>query len=192
MAGVVKLIVAVEEEKARALISECRLSDLDTMPSLHHKIKDIIRECIADNIGYNNTPIAGLSRYNGEPSDLKTVGTNLNEFLPINPNNGSTVLFELQMPQDMVVSVSYEKLLFYSNHVRNAIDDDDASLYLEEFSEGLQLGYSESEDEEMISFIPFIDLKRCKFYARINPSWDISDFNVPGVEQIRLNQMEIF
>lgn len=189
MADIVKLITVIPRDLAIEFIDVKRLSSLDTMPQIHPAIKSTIRDAIREYVGYDNEPIAGLSRFNNTPSELKSVGTSISEYIPTKP--GST-LWELNMPEDMVISVSFTDLLTYNSMVAGIPEGDDLSLEitLEDFKGKISIGYVEGED--VISFIPFIDLNRCKFFALIDQSWGIGDFTVPGVEQIKLTNLHVF
>lgn len=184
--GEVKLITVIPIDLAMQFIDVKRLAEIDTMPQLHPTLKQAIRDSIRENVGYDSEPIAALSRYNNTPSELKSVGTSISEYIPTKP--GST-LWELHMPDDMVISVSFPDLLSY-NHILEDADEDMAEMLMEEFKSKIRVGYIEEED--VISFIPFIDLKRCKFFAQIDQSWGIGDFTVPGVEKVKLTDMHVF
>ena len=58
--------------------------------------------------------------------------------------------------------------------------------------ESLYLGIGEDEDD-VISFIPFLDYKRCKFYATFTPSFEQDrNFNIPGLDKINLRELRSF
>lgn len=187
--AMIKLITVIPRELAIRFIDVKRIDSLDTMPQIHDAIKDAIREAIREYTGYDNEPIAGLSRFNNTPGELQRVGTSISEYLPTKP--GST-LWELYMPEDMVISVNFTDLLSYNKMVLDAPPNDEwiITTIIEDFKDKIVPGYSEGED--VISFIPFIDLNRCKFYALIDQSWGIEELSIPGVEQVKLTNLIVF
>jgi hypothetical protein len=188
--GEIKLITVIPRDLAIQFIDVKRISNtLDTIPQVDKVLKNAIKECIKENIGYDNEPIAGLSRYNNTASELKVVGTSISSYIPTKP--GST-LWELHMPDDMVMSMPFTELLSYNQQIKeiDPSDQDMIDMIVEDFKSRIKLGYVEEDD--VISFIPFIDLKRCKFFALIDQSWSIGDFSVPGVEQVKLTNMHMF
>lgn len=188
----VKILVVMTKKETEDFLAKKRLKGVDTMPHIDMKVKETIRKYISENIGYDDLPIAGLSKHNGVPSELRVVGASLNEYIPLDPKGAGAVLYELHVPRDLVVSIAYDKLLEYSNLIAATEDDFIKDLYLEEFYDLLQLGYVEDGADEMISFLPFIDMNRCKFFASLTPSWDIDDVNIPGAERVKLNTMNLF
>jgi hypothetical protein len=188
MAELIKMITVLSRDKAIEFIATRRVTGLDTMPQIHKKIKEGIRNYIRDNVGYDDVPIASLSKLNGFPGELKSVGTGISDYIP---TKAGTVLFELHMPEDMVVSVSFGDLLAYSKLIGEAGSVDEQDMHLSEFLERIQTGYTDDEDD-VISFIPFIDQSKCKFFALIDQSWDIGGFSVPGADEVKLANMEMF
>jgi hypothetical protein len=191
MGQLVKVIVVLDYEQTREFISTKKMDGVDTLPEMHPRIKNCVKQFIADNTGYDNVPIAGLSQYNGNPGELKKIdGANVNEFFPLRSNN---VLWELHMPDDMACSVSFADLLNYSRFVEEAEDEFEIEGYLEDFNSKISLGYPKDSDEDMLSFIPFIDLNKCKFYGLVSQTWGISEgLNVPGVEQVPMKTLNLF
>lgn len=189
MAGkTLQLTTVLPIELAQEFIHIKRVKDLDTMPHINKHVKRAISQFIKDNIGYDTEqPIAALSRFNNQPGELKTVGTSVADFIPT--KSGST-LWQLTMPEDMAVSIAFTDLVTFSNLLDSEDDSDLIESYVEEFMQTIKLGFL--DDEDVISFIPFIDLSRCTFFALVNPSWGIGNFTVPGVEQVKLTSMDVF
>lgn len=187
MGKTVQLVAVIPKEIFDKFVQNKRVDSLDTMPQLSANVKAVIREFMSDNVGYDKDPIACLSKYNGVPTDIQTVGYHVSEILPT--KTGST-LWQMQMPEDMVISVGVEDLLSYSHMMRDVEDDFELEILGEDFKNLLSIGYSESPD--VVSFLPFIDLNKCKQFAAIDESWDLSRIEVPGVEKVKLVNMNVF
>lgn len=186
---IVKLIIVMTKQQAESLLFNKRVESIDSMPHIDPKVKQVIRDYMEENVGYSNTPIAGLSKWNGEPSDLREVQTNVGDYIKLQKDN---VMFELHVPRDLVISVNFEDLINISTQVSRSTRDFEVEFYLDELKDRLHVGYSENDAEDLISFVPFVDLRTCKLFALINPTWDIGDYDIPGLEQVNLRDMNLF
>ena len=96
------------------------------------------------------------------------------------------------MPTDMIVSTNFSSLLEISKLLEDETDPIEIELLGENLKESLYLGIGEDEDD-VISFIPFLDYKRCKFYATFTPSFEQDrNFNIPGLDKINLRELRSF
>lgn len=189
MSEYVKMITVLEMEQAEQLKNNKRLVGVDTMPQLDSRIKEFIRKYITKTVGYQDAPIAGLSKFEGSPADLKKVGTGAADF--ISGKSGS-VFLEVHMPSDMIVSVPYSVLLESSSAIKRADDEFEVEMILEDLEEHMMVGFPSGEAEEAISFISFIDVRKCKFLYVVGKDWETEEFNIPGVEKITPANMNYF
>ena len=183
----IQVITVIPKEIAERLREEKRVEGLDTIPHIASEVKRVVQEFIRDNVGYDKTPIAALSKLDGMPGELEKVGLKAKYVIPTLPG---TTLWQLSMPEDMVVSVSYKDLLFFSNEFKKVGDEEEKQILSDEFKERLSVGYL--DDDDVMSFIPFIDLNRCSLMAFIDRSWGIGEFSVPGVKEIKLVNLDMF
>jgi hypothetical protein len=189
MAKIIKIMTSLDKEQTQSLRSHKKLEGFDNMQHIHHRIKDAIRQFMRDNVGYDKVPIAALSRYNNDSGEISKVQHNIREHIP---TLAGYVLFELHMPEDMIISVSAENLIIYTEILQNSGNESLNDIYMEEFKDCMHLGYPTDKGEDIVSFIPFIDASRCKFFAHIDRSWNISELDMPGMEQIHLANMSMF
>jgi hypothetical protein len=188
MTKLIKIMTALTKEQTESFIIKKKIEGFDNMPHIHSRIKDAIRTYMQDNVGYDQVPLAALSRYNNSAGEILNVKTAVSDYIP---TLAGSVLFELHMPEDMIVSVGAEDLITYTNLIKDSNNDELIEIYMEEFKDHINLGYLTGE-ADIVSFIPFIDLNRCKFFAHIDRSWNISELDIPGVEQLRLANMSMF
>jgi hypothetical protein len=188
----IELVTVLSEELTKKFTHEKQYRDIDGLPDLNKHIKRAVSRFIADNVGYEtNIPIAAISRYNSLPGNIPSIGLSAGDILQM---KAGSALWQLIMPEDMAVSVAYEDLQAYSN-ILNRYEAQKASeetieMAIDEFMDTMSVGYLERDD--VISFIPFIDLQRCKFFARIDQSWGLGGFSIPGVEELKLSSMGVF
>lgn len=181
------MITIVPRDKAQEFITTGRIGNYNTIPQVNKELIQVIKSFIHKNVGYDNLPVACLSKAEGVEGSLSEIGIGVNDYIPV---SSSTILFELQMPEDMVVSVPFEDLLNVSAELNKCKEDWEKEIFLEEFTDKLAKGIVPGEN--IISFIPFIDLKRCKFFAMINENWGVDNLNIPGLKEIKLNNLSVF
>lgn len=183
----IQLVAVIPKEYFDPFVQSKKLKDLDTMPQVNQKVKHYLKDFISDNVGFDESPIACLSKYNGQTSDLKKIGLSVSDILP---TRAGSSLWQLAMPEDMVVSIGFEDLLKFSSLMEETDDPDELVLLGSEFKDNLVIGYSDSDDA--VSFIPFIELSKCKVYGFVDEKWNMDSRPVPGVEQIRLVNVDVF
>lgn len=190
MSELVNMYTVVPIELAADLKEKKKVKDYNTLPQINPEILDEVREFMTDNVGFSDLPMACLS-LSKKVARMDT--TELFHYLPA--NNKDSVLFQLQMPNDMIVTVSFDELLRASKEADEAAGDEfELDIVKEEFRDSLSLGeccYSDSDDE-MISFIPFLDYNYCKFYAKFDENFETGEFDIPGIEKISLARLSAF
>lgn len=184
MGKTVDIITIVPETIAKQLEQKQRVTGYFALQQIHPEIVKTIRGFMTDNVGYEDLPIAGLSSMKKGITKTK-----LAEYLPI--ASKKSVLFKLCIDEDSVISVSYPALLEASSDAEEAGDPSLVEAIVDSFRDQLYVGVS--NDEEQISFIPFLDYKKCKYYARINQDLETSsDFTLPGIQQVTLRELTSF
>lgn len=179
------MLTVIPHNKAVELLQQKSLHEFNTMPQLDPKVRKVIRDYMSENVGYSELPIAcfGKSDTNKEPT-----ADDMMHVIPM--NNKTDIIFQLDMPTDMVVSVDFNDLMQASNDVRNAADPDDAEFILEEFKDNLHLGDNPSSTS--VIFIPFLDLDRCRFYAKVNNEFGTDDLDFPSIERMDVRKITSF
>lgn len=179
------MLTVIPHNKAAEFLKNKSLHEFNTMPQLDSRVRKAIREYMSDNVGYSELPIACF----GKPDKNKNVSADdIMHVLPLNNNND--IIFQLDMPSDMVVSVDFNTLMDASNEVKHAIDESDVDFILDEFKDELSLGVSPSSTS--VIFIPFLDLDRCRFYAKINNEFGMDDIDFPSIERMDVRKITSF
>jgi len=190
MGNMVNMYTVVPIELAMDLKEKRRIKDYNTLPQLNTAILDAVREYMTENVGFSELPMACLS-LNRRASAMDS--TELFQYLPI--NNRENVLFRLKVPEDMVITVSYDILLSMSKSADECGNDpDEIEIIKEDFKDLLILGdggYMDS-DEEAISFIPFLDYNCCEFYAKFDENFHTSELEIPGIKKFSLAKLSAF
>lgn len=181
----VSMLTVIPHNKAVELLQNRSLHEFNTMPQIDQRVRKVIREFMSENVGYSELPIACFGK-----SDAKhnVAAEDIMHVLPVNVKND--IIFQLDMPSDMVVSVDFNKLMQASTDVKNAVDEDDAQFVLDEFKDELQLGNNPSTTS--VIFIPFLDLDRCRFYAKFNNDFGAEDIDFPTIEKMDVRKITAF
>ena len=150
----------------------------NSIPNLGEHVISIVRDYMIENVGFENLPIACLTANSGITTLDDIVGTG-NAY-----NYKNSVLFQLSIPDDMVVSARTNMLLEAANSLRQDPND---SIAVRLLQSSLHVGESAGAD---IYFIPFIDLSMCKFYSMPPGSQESFKFN--GIENRKITELAIF
>lgn len=187
--GNVTMLTVVPIQLAQQLAEKKRVKDFNNFPQINMDVLQAIRTYMTEHVGYDDLPMACLSQSKVDLS-AENVGESIGTYLPV--NSKESVLFQLEMPEDMIVSVKFSDLLEASNEANDAVGKEDLELTLDMLTDNLSLGVLPDETEEQIFFIPFLDSERCKFYASFNKNFDTNELKLPGIEQVNLRQLQSF
>lgn len=188
----VSLLTIVPSNLATQLANNKRIENFNTLPQINDKILEVVRDFMTDNVGYSNLPMACFSKSLDENDSVGAESTVFN-YLPVNRNE--SVLFQLNMPEDMIISVSFSELLSASVEAGDCLklgDDEDLEFVKESFREKLSLGISGNECRDQIIFIPFLALDKCEFYAKFDEDFNTQALDLPGVKQMDIRQLSSF
>lgn len=183
----ITMLTIVPYKYAKDFKEKGRISDFSTLPQIHEKTMQVIRDFIEENVGYDNLPLASLRCV--KTGSLE--GVDFEEYLTANSNE--SVLFQLEIPEDMIVSVDYDVLLECSNDMFHAIDEMDLDFSADTLRCNLTLGIEGDESDGIISFIPFLDYDKCKFFAKLSKDFKAEgNMLEDGKTQIRLKTLSSF
>lgn len=186
----VRMITAIPRELAMQLKDKKRIKDYNTLPQLHARLVAAIKEHFMETVGYDNSPIACLSKTKHRAVSLREAGADVVHYIPVRAND--SVILELKMPEDCIVSAEYSRLLDCSKDLAACNGDVVAENdVIELFMDELQTGIGE-DLVDAISFIPFIELEKCQFFAILDKAFSVSDFELPGIQKIDLHELNSF
>lgn len=190
MNDTVQLVTAVPIELALQLTKTKRIKDYNALGQVHPKAIQRIKANLGKKVGYENLPIACLSKVECVDSTIKNIGENINHYLPVKAHN--SVILQLKMPKDSILSMEYNDLLEFSNDLADADGDpDEEEFILGMIDDALQPGVA-SDLKTAISFIAFLDLERCQFFATLNSAFKAEKLELEGIEQIDLRKLSTF
>ena len=186
----VTMLTIVPKQLAMDLNNEHRIQGYNTLPQLNRKVLDTIRQFFSDKVGYSNLPMACLMQPKDKNGKLM-IQTDFNNYLPT--NNQDSVLFLLEMPDDLIVSTNYGSLLEISEMMTEFADDESMlEFYKDELMNQLQVGI-DYDDHNLISFIPFLDYSRCKFFAAFDSNFEPDEsLKMPGLSKLDLRELQLF
>ena len=184
----VKMLTVVPMNLAHELVEKKKIKDYNTLPQLNGLILNMIKEFMIEKVGYPNLPMACLSNFK---SKGQVDGEDIFAVLPANTKN--SVIFQLEMPDDMIVSANFSELLEISSEANDVSEDSDIELDFlrDKLYDVLYLGFDESS-EEQVSFIPFLAADRCTFYAKFDENFQTDDLKLAGLTETRIKELTSF
>lgn len=186
MSKKVRMLTVVPANLATELAQKKKIKDYNTLPQVNQTVLRLVRECMIERIGYRNLPMACLS---GVRTNMS--GEDISSYLPVS-GNGS-VVFLLEMPDDMFLSVSFSELLDISSEAAQLSEGNDFELELlrERLQDAMVLG-CDSSIEDPISFIPFLDMSKCQRFAKLDKDFKAENLNIPGVVETSVRELSSF
>ena len=179
-----KVLTIVPMSIAQNLSDTSRVQNFNSLPQLSEEALGIISDYVTETVGYSNLPIACLAQPEGG------YDTSFTDYLPVNSKD--SVLFSLEMPNDMIVSVDYTELLDISKELHEETDVEEKEYLKDSLKDALFLGIGENR-KNIISFIPFLDYNRCKFYATFSSNFAADKkFKIPGLTEMNLRELKYF
>ena len=162
----VTMLTIVPSKYAKDFKEKGRISNFSTLPQIHPAALDVIRNFVSENIGYDDLPLASLKcAVTGS-----LAGVDFNEYL----------------------SVNYDALLKYSGNMKHATDEFQMAMERDMLESELFVGIAD-DSEGIISFIPFLDYNRCKFFARLDTNFKVErNTDVGRSTGIRLKELTSF
>lgn len=160
------MLTIVPSKYARDFKEKKRISNFSTLPQIHPKAMEVIRDFVKENVGYDDLPLASLKCAVTGSLD----GVDLQEYLSMNALD--SVLFQLEIPEDMIVSIDFNLLLEHSKNMKNSFDEFQILMEQEILMEDLFVGIADDADG-IISFIPFLDFDKCKFFAKLDRNFKV-------------------
>ena len=174
----VKMLTVVPTTLAVQLMQKKRITDYNTLPQINKDVMRVIKEIMAQRVGYENLPMACLS---GIPNSTEVSGESVLSVLPMNSRN--SVIFQLEMPEDMILSISFSTLLDISNQANDFLCQD--------LEDAMVLGFDSSLDDP-VSFVPFLALDKCKCLVQITDEIKDEDLHMDAVTEVSLRALTSF
>ena len=183
---IVTMLTIVPNKYAKDLKESGRINNFSTLPQIHPIAMEVIRNFVSENIGYDNLPLASLKC----ATTGSLAGVEFSEYLSVNSKD--SVLFQLEIPEDMIVSINYDTLLRCSANMKHATDSFQLEMEKDLLESELTVGIADDSDG-IISFIPFLDYDKCKFFARLDTNFKVErGSDLTKRSTIRLKELTSF
>lgn len=185
----VTMLTIIPKNVAEAIASKKRIENFNNLPQLSSEVLKVLREYTIQEVGFETVPLAGLCQRRDSNGKVM-IKTDFAEYIPVNARD--SVLLILEIPEDQIVSVDYKRLLEISESFKHANGDVSEIEYLREsLTESLSVGPSTANN--VISFIPFLDYKKCKYFAVFNSQLEADkSFTIPGIDKIPMQELVAF
>ena len=132
----VTMLTVVPINMASSLKEKVKIKSYNTLPNIQSSVLEAVKSFMNKRVGYNELPMACLE-ISGDLTDVDT--EDIFHYIPTNCKE--TVLFQLEMPEDMIISVKYQDLLDASQDAEEFSDDPEfLQDVLDEFTSKLVQG----------------------------------------------------
>lgn len=183
----ISMLTVVPYKMAADLCHNRVLKNFNTLPKVNKTLLETVREYMRDNVGYENLPMACLSATKSESNS--NIADVIQQYLPINAKD--SILFQLDMPEDMIITMNFHKLLEYSAELDRTSDEEMISFIKDDIADELSIGIPKNS-ADYIFFIPFLAADKCKFYAKFNDAFAAEELNLPGIEHMPITKLSAF
>ncbi|GAA0101718.1 hypothetical protein UT300012_24330 [Paraclostridium bifermentans] len=162
------------------------------------KLKEVLMERLKETTSIEEGVIMCVHTVDGETVSLPEHYSDMTEFLYV---ENETLVLEIKVDDDMILSMPFDTLINFRNRIEAEEDPELLDLIYKDFKDSLMPGkidpivwqekYDDYEMDNIISFIPAIDIKCCKMFVRLNKDWENEDFSLGNVPQLKLKRMEL-
>ena len=185
----VTIVTSLPKTVVKSLTQSRVAGKINTIPSIAEEAIDVIKEYFAENVGYENIPIAGLVKLNNKKLNLSGQNTELIESgtLPVKAND--SMLLEFVVPADSVVTCDLQYILEISEEFGLVEDDDEREQIRQRLKRHLCVGMPDpDETEDLLSFIPFLDLSQCQHFAILDEDFntDVMKWKTRDVNELKI------
>lgn len=185
----VTMLTIVPRSIADGLAANTRVENFNNLPQLRKEVLEVLKEYVQQEIGFESVPLAGLCQRRDQRGNLM-IKTDFAEYIPVNAKD--SILLMLEIPEDQIISIDYKTLL----DISASFDDTNGDAYEIEYlkdtlRDAISLGPSTKGNS--ISFIPFLDRKKCKYFATFNSQLEADKtLTIPGVNKIPMQELTTF
>ena len=192
-----RLMTTLSINDALKLVNEKEISESDLNP-IELKLKEVLMDKFEDTTSIREGVIMCVHTIEGETVSLPEHYSDMTEYLYI---TDETLVLEMKVEDDLTLSIPFDILVDFRNRIEKTEDPELLDLVYQEFKENLTPGkidlsvwqekYEDYEIENIITFIPAIDISYCKMFVKLDRNWDNEDYSLGNVPQLKLRRMEL-
>ena len=182
---------------ALKLVKEKEIVESELNP-VEQKLKEVLMDTFEATTSLREGVIMCVHTVEGETVSLPEHYSDMTEYLYI---TDETLVLEMKVEDDVMLSIPFDTLVDFRNKIEEENDPELLELIYQEFKESLMPGkidlavwqekYEDYEIENIITFIPAIDISYCKMFVKLDNNWDNEDYNLGNVPQLKLRRMEL-
>lgn len=170
-----KILTKLNIEQVKKLLKDKKLTDVCIIP-IKEELRLLLSKHLEDNTGLETKSVMGISRVFGEEG-LDDCCDNISSLIGLKSKD---FILEFTMPDDMVLTISYEDLIM----LNNSCDLNSKKILSKVKIESHVSDYNE------FAFLSLIDMKYCTGFKVITPEWSYKDLDIKKPED--LNNLSFF
>lgn len=173
----IKVVTVVTKEKAIELFKMKSLSNYKTLNNIGIGTMEVIKYALRT----TEIPIIGFSRICGKTISIAKDWDIILDFLPSKAGN---IYFEIEVDEKDCLFLDHKTLMDFNLLERQRMNKAERNLKIDALIRNCK--HEEIKEGTVLVLLPKIELKNCKFFNRLKPSWDRED----GIESILLNSLD--
>lgn len=183
-----KVITILNNNDAKVFNEKKLLITTELRDSYNSEALEVIRNFVGFNTGYEDVPIIGISKIEGNLVNLEKQFDEIPAFLPV--ASGDYIL-ELNVNDDEIINLDYNEFAKFESTFEETMVASQRTKLNEEFCSKLTLGAVE-DVETTLCFIPRIRAKDCRCYALLTEDWTQESVELAGIKPAKLNKLGAF
>ena len=183
-----KVITVLNDNDAKVFNEKKLLITTELRDSYNSEALEDIRNFVGFNTGYEDVPIIGISKINGNSVNLEKQFDEIPAFLPV--ASGDYIL-ELNVNEDEAISLDYNEFAKFEHTFDEAMVASQRAKLNEEFCSRLTVG-TIKDIANTLCFIPRIRVKDCRCYALLTEDWAQESVELAGIKPAKLNKLGAF
>lgn len=192
-----RLMTTLNVNDALKLINEKEIVESELNP-IETKLKEVLMDRFEETTSLREGVIMCVHTVEGDTVSLPEHYSDMTEYLYV---TDKTLILEMKVDDDVMLSLPFDTLVEFRNRIEAESDPELLELIYQEFRETLMPGkidlavwqekYDDYEMDNIITFIPAIDISYCKMFVKLNKNWEDEDYNLGNVPQLKLRRMEL-
>ena len=180
------MLTSLSHEEALILAKKGKCMNVDNMPQIMNDLLNEVAIFMKNNVGYESIPVCCISKIGSGTVSIAKNNEDIDDYLEV---GAGSILLELNIKEDMCVSIEFTKLLEFNSQYKNCLDYE-REFILEEFYTNLMIGKIDGND--VITFVPFLDIKTARWFMMLNEDWDTESTKLGNVPEYKVNKMLAF
>lgn len=175
--GKIKVVTVVTKDKAIELFKNKSLSNYKTLSNIGIGTMEVLKY----SLHIKEIPIIGFSRIYGNEI---SIAKNWNDIVDFLPARVGYIFFEIEVNEEDCLFLDHSKLMEFNLLERQRMSKSERNKKIDNLIKSCKS--EEIKEGTVVVLLSKIELKDCKYFNRLKPSWDKED----GTERLSVNKID--